>query len=147
MERHGLERDEFDAVLALLPDYLRPLVRTAHITGWRVRSELLTRERRHVDFQAGWLRPDPGETRNGEGRMLPLTPELRAALERTRAFEAKTGRVVPWLLHRNGQPIKGFRKAWRRACAEAGHGRAAPGARPRVAPHMRRGGCPGSSTP
>jgi hypothetical protein len=35
----------------------------------------------HVDFEHVWLRLEPGETKNGEGRMYPLTPRLRAVLE------------------------------------------------------------------
>jgi hypothetical protein len=27
----------------------------AYITGWRVRSEIVTREKAHVDLGAGWL--------------------------------------------------------------------------------------------
>jgi hypothetical protein len=36
-------------------------------------SEILTRQRHHVDLSAGWLRIEPGETKSGEGRNLPLT--------------------------------------------------------------------------
>ena len=62
-------------------------------------SELLTRQWSHVDFQAGWIRLEPGETKNREGRMFPMTPTLRAVLERqrarTRAVERATGHVIP----------------------------------------------------
>jgi integrase len=118
------EANQFRGVLAHLPATLRPVVETAYITGWRVRSELLTRQRHHVDLQAGWLRLDPGETKNGDGRMFPLTPELHTVLERelaaTRALEQATGRIIPWLFHRDGEPIKGFRRAWRTASTKAG---------------------------
>jgi linoleoyl-CoA desaturase len=72
-------------VLAHLPDDLQPVFAVAYLTGWRVKSELLTRQRAHVDFQSGWLRLEPGETKNAEGRQFPLTPALRAVLERQRA--------------------------------------------------------------
>jgi hypothetical protein len=49
-----------------LADYLKPLTQAAYITGWRTKSELLTRQWRHVDLTAGWLRLDPGQTKNGE---------------------------------------------------------------------------------
>src|SRR5262245_2783798 len=56
--------------------------------------------------------------------MFPLTPELRAVLERqlarTRELEKATGTIVPWLFHRTGKPIKGYRRAWQRACKNAG---------------------------
>src|SRR5258705_6194791 len=79
------ERAECDAVLAQVPDDLQPVFTVAYLTGWRVKSELLTRQWAHVDFQSGWLRLEPGETKNAEGRQFPLTPALRAVLERQRA--------------------------------------------------------------
>lgn len=63
-----LEPDVFRAVVAAPPDDLKPLIEAAYLTGWRLRSELLTRQWEHVDFKAGWLRLKPGETKNGEGR-------------------------------------------------------------------------------
>lgn len=65
------ERKECDAVLAQLPDDLQPVFAVASLTGWRVKSELLTRQWAHVDFQSGWLRLEPGETKNAEGRQFP----------------------------------------------------------------------------
>ena len=44
------EREEFDAVLAHLPDDLQAVFTVAYLTGWRVKSELLTRQWAHVDF-------------------------------------------------------------------------------------------------
>ncbi len=62
--------------------------------------------------------------KNRDGRMFHLSPELRAVLERqfarTRDMERRTGRIIPWLFHRNGRPIKSFRRAWLTACRKAG---------------------------
>jgi integrase len=118
------EREDCDAVLAHLPDDLQPVFAIAYLIGWRVKSELLTRQWVHVDFQSGWLRLEPGETKNAEGRQFPLTPALRTVLEhqraRTRAVEKATGTIIPWIFHRAGTPIKSFRRAWVTACAKAG---------------------------
>ena len=96
----------------------------AYVTGWRVKSELLTREWAHVDFKAGWLRLEPGETKNDEGRMFPLTPMLRAVLERqrerTETHQRASGQIHPAVFHRTGRPIKSFRRAWLSACRRAG---------------------------
>ncbi len=117
------EAAEFRSVLTELPDAIKPVAEVAYITGWRIRSELLTRQWMHVDFDAGWLRLEPGETKNREGRMFPLLPTLRAVLERqrarTRAIERAAGQVIPWVFHRDGQPIKYFRRAWLTACKAA----------------------------
>ena len=95
-------------------------------TGWRVHNELLTRERKHVDLKAGWLRLEPGETKNRAGRNFPLTPRLREVLQRqieyTEVLQRAKGRIIPWLFHRDGKPIKNFRRAWLTACVAAGFG-------------------------
>ena len=56
--------------------------------------------------------------------MYPLFPQLRAVLEhqreRTRAVERATGQIIPWVFHRDGAPIKTFRRSWRTACRLAG---------------------------
>jgi hypothetical protein len=121
------ERSEFDAVQAHLPDDFRAPFEVAYRTGWRVKSEILTRRWVHVDFRSGWLRLEPGETKNDEGRQFPLTPDLRAVLERQRertVAEEKatgtTGTIIPWMFHRSGKSIKSFRRAWVTACKKAG---------------------------
>jgi integrase len=94
------EAHEFQALLAALPETLKPVGEVAYVTGWRIRAELLTRRWSHVDFDTGWIRLEPGETKNREDRMFPMTPTLRAVLERqrahTRAIERATGQVIPW---------------------------------------------------
>ena len=118
------EADEYRAVLKHFPEELMPVIQTAYITGWRIASEILTRQKHHVNLEAGWLRLEPGETKNGEGRNFPLTPELREVLaeqiEKTRRIEQKTGRIIPSLFHRDGNPIRDFRGAWASACKSAG---------------------------
>jgi site-specific recombinase XerD len=120
------ERDQFEAVLKHLPENLKPLAETAYVTGWRVHDELLTREKKHVDLKAGWLRLEPGETKNRDGRNFPLTPRLRevlqAQIERTDALQRAEGKIIPWLFHRDGKPIKTFRRSWLTALVKAGFG-------------------------
>ncbi len=118
------EADEYQAVLDNLPDYLRPVIQTAYITGWRINSEILTREKRHIDLESGCLRFEPSEANDERSRSFPLTTELREVLtrqlEKTAELKQKAGRVIPWLFHRDGKPIKDFRKAWAAACQRAG---------------------------
>ena len=40
--------------------------------------------------------------------------------ERTTALEHETDRIIPWVFHCRGKPIKSFYKAWRNACSAAG---------------------------
>ena len=129
LDEHNIRQGFFElpearAVFAHLPADLVAPFEVAYITGWRMKSEILTRQKGHLDLHAGWLRLEPGETKNRKGRMFPLTPELRAVLEwqleRTRRFEQVSGQIVPWLFHRNGQPIKSFRRTWLSACKGTG---------------------------
>jgi integrase len=127
------ERATFESVYAHLPDALQPVVMFAYLTGWRIDSEVLTREWRHVDFAANEIRLDPGETKNGEPRVFPLTDELRALLldrQAAREAAAAAGYVSPWVFFRlvakgrggtkYPKPILRFNKAWAAACTAAG---------------------------
>jgi len=118
------EPDQYRALVENLPDYLQPVIRTAYVTGWRIKSEILTRQKHHVDLDAGWLRLEPGEGKSGEGRNFPLIPGLHEVLaeqlERTAALERATGQIIPWLFHKDGKQIGSFRKAWATACKRAG---------------------------
>jgi hypothetical protein len=44
--------DQYRAVVEHLPDDLKPAIETAYITGWRVTSEILTRQKNHVNMGA-----------------------------------------------------------------------------------------------
>jgi len=114
------EANEYQAVLDNLPQYLRPVIQTAYITGWRINSDILRRHKRDVDLDSGCLRL---ESDDEKGRRFPLTAELREVLvrqlEKTAELEQKADKVIPWLFHRDGKPIKDFRKAWTAACQRA----------------------------
>lgn len=62
------EPEQFAAVRARLPEDLRPAVEFAYLTGWRLRSEILTLQWWKVDFGAGMIRLEPGSTKNADGR-------------------------------------------------------------------------------
>lgn len=154
------ERRDFGRLVRALPRDLRPCAITTYVTGWRMTSEILTRQWRHVDLRAGWLRLEPNETKSGEGRMFPLIPELRAALrwqrKATSTVERQLGRIVPWVYHHQGEPLfyqakkggllpsKYLREAWLAACAAAGiDGRLRHDFRRTAARDLLRSGVPG----
>jgi integrase len=113
----------------LSPD-LQVAAAIAYTFGWRTQSEVLTLERRQVDLEAGTLTLDPGTTKNDEARVAYLTHELTVLLvgqlERVREVEKRTGRIIPYVFpylsgkQRLGQRRRDYRKAWARACKEAG---------------------------
>jgi len=116
------EREQFERVRNHLDCDLQPLVTFAYITGWR-KSEILSLQWPLVDFRAGFIRLNPGTTKNDEGRVFPLTKELRSVLEAQKARTdslKKLGIICPWIFHRKGKQIKSFRGSWDTACKKAG---------------------------
>ncbi len=121
--RGFFEREQFEAVRARLPEAVRPVVTFAYLTGWRLRSEILPFEWRQVDWTGRVVRLDPGMTKNREGRSFPFTIALETLLKEQHAAHEhlkKAGRLVPFVFHRNGEPIRTFRGAWKTACTAAG---------------------------
>ena len=102
----------------------QPVAEVAYITGWRVASELLTRQWSHVDFAPAGSGSSPGETKNGEGRMFALRPSSGPSSRRSastrRALEREQGRIIPWVFHRHGEPIKSFRRGVADGLSRAG---------------------------
>jgi integrase len=67
-----------------------------------------------------------GTTKNKDGRLVVLPAELRDIIQeqraRTSSLERQQRRIIPWVFHRNGEPIKDFRVVWANACHKAAHG-------------------------
>jgi integrase len=127
------EPEQYASVLAHLPAELRPVVTFAYITGWRLAAEVLPLEWRQVDFDAGEVRLDAGTTKNGEGRVFPLTAKLRTVLAAQHAEHErlkKAGQIEPWVFFRmvakgrggekKPKAITSLNKAWKAACRAAG---------------------------
>jgi integrase len=106
------EREQYAAVRKHLPPDLQVAVAIAYAFGWRMQSEVLTRERRHLDLDAGTLRLDPGTTKNDDGRVVYLPADLQAQLatqvDGARALERKLGRVIPYLFPHSAAPGRGL---------------------------------------
>jgi integrase len=115
------ETDEIERVLAALPEDLRPAIEFAYLTGWRI-GEIKSLTWAQIDGDAYVIRLEPGTTKNEEGRTFPFRkyPRLGALLaqqlDRTLALQRETGRIIPWVFWWHGEPIREFRRTWRRAC-------------------------------
>jgi len=127
------EEHQYQAVRRLLPEDLQAAIAIMHTYGWR-KSEVVTLERRQLDLKAGTIRLEPGTTKNREGRLVYLTPQLLAQLaaqvERIRGLERKLGRIAPALF-----PRMTGRRAGSHGAGSAGAGR----------PRARTPACPGGS--
>lgn len=141
-----VERKQLDAILRHLPAEAKAPVLVAYLTGWRMASEVLTRQWRHVDLAAGWLRLEPGEGKTRAGRMFPLAGELLEIFKTQEKARKAEARIIPWVFHRDGEPIAGFRKAWLTACKKAGlPGRLIHDLRRSAVRNMERAGVPRSA--
>ena len=116
-----------------MPAPLQPVVEFAYITGWRIASEVLPLQWRQVDLVGGEVRLDAGTTKNREGRIFPITDDLRALLERRHEEHIRlkrAGAICSWVFFRmvaekrggakHPKPIIAFNKAWQNACVAAG---------------------------
>lgn len=123
VRRGFFEAEQFEGVCGHLPAPLQPVVRFAYLTGWRLRSEILSLEWRQVDWQGRIVRLDPGTTKNREGRSFPFTAALESLLKDQLSEHErlkKTRRLARLVFHRDGARIKNFRRAWLSACTAAG---------------------------
>ncbi len=118
------EEEAYRSVLRQLPEEIKPVASFAYITGWRIPSEVQPLTWAQVDFKGGVVRLEPGTTKNREGRTFPMFPELRVLLEAQRAYteriQREQDRIIPWVFHRQGQPIRTFRRSWLTACRLSG---------------------------
>ncbi|MBW1800958.1 MAG: site-specific integrase [Deltaproteobacteria bacterium] len=110
------EHGDYLALMDALPGYLRPIVTFGYHFGWR-HGEILGLTWDRVDLKNGIVRIETGETKNDEARTVYLDDELK---EMFRGLFVNRRLGIPHIFLRDGEPIKGFRKAWLKACKDAG---------------------------
>jgi integrase len=111
-----LTHEEADRLHEALPGHLRAVVRYALATGCRM-SEILHLEWSRVDLsrRVAWL--DPGTTKNGEGRGIPLNKDAVLALRSVQGIDAR------WCFTYQGEPMQAAGSAWERSLRRAGIGK------------------------
>ena len=117
---------EFAGLMVELPVCLRGFVAFRYYTGWRTAESLQLRWDQ-VDWKTGEVFIERGAaSKNHQPRRFPFHnyPELRATLESQRVYTKhctrRLGREIDVVFHREGQPIKTFRRAWQTACKRVG---------------------------
>jgi len=111
------EVSEYQAIREHLPAAYQDVLDFAYLSGWR-RSEITGLTWAEIDLPGGLIRLTPERSKSKEGRRLPLSPPLRGILGRRLAARRLDTPLV--FHHKHGQPIGDFRKAWAKACVEAG---------------------------
>lgn len=106
--------DEFAKIYAQAATHFRPVLTIAYSLGTR-RGELLQLEWSEVDMKRREF--SLKHTKNGEDRVIPMTPDVYAAFcELAKVRRLDTQRVFLY----KGRPLKNLRTAFAAACRRAG---------------------------
>jgi integrase len=108
------EKEDFERVLAFLPDHLTDVMRFAYYTGWRI-GEILTLEWRDIIEDEIHLRQET--VKNDEGRVLLIVGEIAKIMERRHQDRVDT---CPYVFHKKGKQIKRYFYAWGKARTQSG---------------------------
>jgi integrase len=112
---------EIQNVMAHLPRELADFTQFGWLTGMR-KSEIASLGWDDLDGDVIRLRAE--NAKNGTARIVPCEGQLAELIERrrlTRSYqESGTVRLSRLIFHRQGQPIREFRKSWATACRLAG---------------------------
>jgi integrase len=108
-ERNGHQgfftADEVERTVTHVPMHLKVVGRFAYFAGWR-KGEIVGLQWSEIDRQDGVIRLSPTRSKNGEGRVLVYTDEVRDIIEQRWAH-----RKGEYVFHWDGVPIGNFRKA------------------------------------
>ena len=117
-----LEHDQYLQLRKTLPDYLQPMLTMGYFTGMRL-GEIRNLKWNQVNLVDAQVSLFPGETKNDEGRTIPLVAELLEVLKSQRTRRDMEYPDCDFVFFRRGKRIGDFRKAWGSACARAGLGK------------------------
>ena len=115
-----LEHGQFSCLYDQLPAHVKLVAAMGYYGGMRL-GEIRWLRWEQVDLLNREVRLNQGETKNGEGRTIPLVNELVELLSEHKARCPNSLFMFP-SPRRPDRPIGDFRKAWRRACIQVGLG-------------------------
>jgi integrase len=116
-------KQEVESICERLADELADFCRWGYCTGMRFGSIAALRWE-DIDDENGEMNLPGKYTKNNEPLKLPLEGDLGVVIERRRAARKLEGQMPATLVfHRNGEPVKQFRREWIQACIAAGVGK------------------------
>jgi integrase len=84
-------------------------------------GEILALTWDRVDQDEGFIRLEPGTTKTGEGRQIPLMGDLPQVLEAWWLLTRSKYPNCPWVVHYRGRRVKSlYKRAWASACERTG---------------------------
>jgi integrase len=96
--------------------WFRTVVEIGRSYGWRI-SEVLNLKVKQIDLFSKTIRLEVGETKNGEGREVPMTAAL---FELLRECVRRKEPEAAVFTRSNGKPVRDIRSVWFQACVHAG---------------------------
>lgn len=112
------EHNEYLALARELPEYLKPLLTFGYFTGAR-KGELLALRWRQIDLNNRIAHLEPGTTKNGQGRTIPLTEQILEILKAQEVARQTNFPNCEYVFCRKGKRIGNFQRAWKSACNRA----------------------------
>jgi integrase len=117
-----LSEEQYQALLRALPWYLKPLLVNAYHVPCRF-GELTNLFLTQLDFEHNEIVLNPGETKNRDGRHMPMIGPMRETLLMQRAIRDEKFPECPYVFFsEKGERIVDIRRAWKTACKAAGLG-------------------------
>ena len=113
------EYGDYIRLLETLPDYLKPVLTMAYLTGMR-KSEILNLEWSHINLSEKKITLPPELTKNGEGRNFYFEGYLYELILRQLKIRENKYPNCRYVIFREGHQIKNYQAAWHTACKKAG---------------------------
>lgn len=111
---------EYRKLLAALPDHLKVPLCLGYWTGMRA-GEILNLKWDQISLEEGWIRLEPGTTKNGHGRTIPLVAQLRDYLAAWKQDTLSDYPKCMWICHYRGKQLKKIpKRMWRDTCEKVG---------------------------
>lgn len=119
-----IEQEQYERLKREMPDHIRGLLVLGYHTGMR-KGELLALRWDQVDWDAGLIRLDAGQTKAKRSRAVPIYGEMAEALRGMQALSRQVAsneqhKVVLATMSGRIFPLSDFRDSWAKACAAAG---------------------------
>jgi integrase len=114
-----LEDGVYVALRNELPEYLSAIFVVGFHTGARV-GELESLQWSQVELNAKRIILRPGETKNRDGRTLPIYGEMLECLRMAKEVRDAKFPECPYVFHASGERLANWRHEWEDACKRAG---------------------------